>query len=86
MNLRITALETEIEGLSTREKLLSEARENDIQAFEARQIRDKNAIAALEEIIPSLQNLISNGGGVFLEKSKDEISKILKKIPGSKPL
>lgn len=78
-------LEGEIDALNEREKLLTKARDNDVVAFEARQRRDGQSIAALEQIIPALENLL-NGGKVFLQKSTNDIKVALQRIPDNKPL
>ena len=44
----ITQLQTDIDNLNDREKLIDKARNNDILAFENRQRRDAASIGALE--------------------------------------
>lgn len=85
LTTELSNLEGEIEALNEREKLLTKARENDVIAFEARQRRDGQSIAALEQIIPALENLL-NGGKVFLQKSTNDIKVALQRIPDNKPL
>jgi len=75
----------ELAALDEREGLLRKARDNDVLAFENRQRRDGQSIAALEQIIPALENLLT-GGKAFLQKATQDIKFALNRIPENKPL
>lgn len=57
LTISISGLQEQIAAITLRESVLTQARNNDLDAFTKRQLRDKNAIAGLEQIIPALKQL-----------------------------
>lgn len=82
---QIANLVTELQDLDTREEYVNQARENDVNTYAARKVRDENSLEALAAIIAKLQALQSRGNS-FLQVSKKEIERALSRIPKSNPI
>jgi len=71
--------------LNNREDFVNQARENDVNTYASRKVRDENSLEALAAIIAKLQALQARGNS-FLQVSKKEIERALSRIPKSNPI
>ncbi|EAS02353.3 granule lattice protein (macronuclear) [Tetrahymena thermophila SB210] len=85
LNTQIANLVQQLQNLQAREDAINQAREVDVKTYEVRKQRDENSLAVLEQIIQRLLAL-QQRGNAFLQVSKKEIERILKRIPKSNPI
>ncbi|EGR30019.1 hypothetical protein IMG5_144220 [Ichthyophthirius multifiliis] len=82
---QIERLTKEINELNEREKLIEQARANDINTWNKRNVRDQNALEALGLIIDDLNRLLERGN-VFLQQNSDQVNRAMKRIPLNNPI
>lgn len=85
MEVTISNLVQELANLDAREENVNRARDLDVKTYEVRKQRDQNSLNVLEQIIQRLLAL-QQRGNAFLQVSKKEIERILKRIPKSNPI
>lgn len=85
MEVTISNLVQELANLDAREENVNRARDLDVKTYEVWKQRDQNSLNVLEQIIQRLLAL-QQRGNAFLQVSKKEIERILKRIPKSNPI